>query len=522
MKKIFVLNLGTLLLILLTAASSTIAQNYSMVNTGRLSLFSNGWETRGVDIESTAPNGTGGTDFINYPSVEITIDGAKRMTGKGWLGGTVSRSNDVDMVINYLGDTLRFPTTQPAGYSWVFYTDDVDNVTTATIESVQTQNFIGLTDSVKTITFQTTNLGIPAPTWIDDIQVRISKNYGLIEGFNLYEFPTFFSEPQTQYRISHHHKFMVDYNIPDTTYTLIGMETPTANFGEVRLTPEEVFDIPDSLRYTRFNVDYAYGGGDGQTWYRLHDHLVFNQHLTSTLSDIEAHTCIRSWEPFGLVDTSYWVMDTMNITSDYGDVWFEGRPYEYSPSFDGFQVTLHLTTKTGRRLLYIIENYQNPGLDSLVLDNTHHRDGFMDRLGKTYDYYNHSTGSGLDLNQNLDAWYLTYYKIGSEEFIGSTSSSSTYIPYEYDHDCIDQFLPQDSSSTGILELPDRVSLYPNPSKGSFIFESEANQAIRIMDMQGREVQSVNLNSGKNEIVIDRPGIFLLRGEDWTERVVITK
>lgn len=500
------------------------SQNYALVDTGRLSLFSNGWETRGIEIETVSTNGTGGTDFVNYPSVETTSDGVKRMTGKGWLGGTVTRLNDVDMLINYLGDTLRFQTTQSVGYSWLFYEDDVDHITTATIDTVQIHSFIGLVDSVKTIKFETTHLGNPAPTWIDSIQVRVSKNYGLVEGINFYEYPTMYSNPAQQYKVSHHHKFMVDYNIPDTTYTLRGIETSATTYGEVRLTPAEVFDIPDSLRYTRYYYDFEYGGGGGSEYNTLYDHLVFDQNLTTNTSEIDAHTCIHSWSSYGgspLSDTNHYSLDTMTVATDYSDVWFEGRPYEYAPSFDGYQVTLHLTTKTGRRLLYIIENFQNPGLDTLDLDNTHHRDGFMDQLGKTYDYYNHSSGSGLYWNSDLDARYLTYYKIGSEEYVGSTSIWS-YIPYEYDHDCIDQFLPEDTTGTSIQELRSDVGLYPNPNNGSFLVESGISQTIHILDMQGRLVQSISLHSGKNQITIDQPGIYILRGEDWIERVVITK
>jgi hypothetical protein len=518
------LNLGLSLLTLMVATSFSSAQNYAMVDTGRLSLFSNGWETRGIEIESVVQDSIGGTDYVNYPTVEITVDGARLMSGKGWLGGTINRANNVDMVINHLGDTLNFHTAQPVGFSWIFFEDDVDQITTATIETAEIHSFIGLLDSVKTVKFETTHLGIPSPTWIDSIQVRVSQNYGLVEGFNFYEYPTLFSSPELQYKVNHHHKFMVNYAIPDTTYTLRGMETFAGNFGEVRLTPAEVFDIPDSLRYTRYYYDYEYGGGGGDEYNTLYDHLVFDQNLTTNISEIDAHTCIHSWSSYGgmaLSDTDHYSMDTLTVTTDYSDVWFEGRPYEYSPSFDGFQVTLHLTTNTGRRLLYIIENFQNPGLDTLNLDNTHHRDGFMDQLGRTYDYYNHSTGSGLNWSSNVDARYLTYYKIGSEEYIGSTSLWS-YNPYEYDHDCIDQFLPEDTTGTGIQDLETDIRLYPNPNEGSFIVESKTGQTIHILDMQGRQVDVRVLNSGKTQIQIDQPGLYLLKTEDWIERVVITK
>jgi hypothetical protein len=302
------------------------------------------------------------------------------------------------------------------------------------------------------------------------------------------------------------------------------METSAGDFGEVRLTPEEVFNIPDSLRYTRFHTDYSYSAGDADELQTLYDHLVFDQNLTSTMSNLDAHTCSHWWESYGgtaITDTHHYVLDRMSITTDYSDVWFEGRPYEYSPSFDGYQVTLHLTTKTGRRLLYIMENYQNPGQDTLVLDNTHHRDGYMDQLGKSYDYYNHQTGSGLNLNQSSDTWRLTYYKIGSEEYIGSTSQWS-YQPYEYDHDCINQFLPEDTTGTGIQGMETDIRLYPNPNEGSFIVDSETGQTIHILNMQGRLVDVQVLNSGKTQIQIDQPGLYLLKAEDWIERVVITK
>ena len=53
--------------------SLAFSQNYALVDTGRLSLFSNGWETRGIEIETVSANGTGGMDFVNYPSVETML-----------------------------------------------------------------------------------------------------------------------------------------------------------------------------------------------------------------------------------------------------------------------------------------------------------------------------------------------------------------------------------------------------------------------------------------------------------------
>lgn len=500
------------------------AQNYSMVNSGRLSLFSNGWETRGIEIEIEIPYGLGdGILRENYPTVEITQDGAKLMSGKGWLGGQVINEGGIDRMTNFSGEHLLFHTGFPINHSWQFYVDDIDHIVTATIDTIEEQTFIGITDSVKIITFETTFLGNPAPGWIDSIEVRVSKNYGLVEGFNYYEFPSFYSNPAQQFRVSHHMSNLVNHESPVSTYVISGLVTDSITYGQGLLSASETFDIPDTLRYTRLhNVYEYYNGGYGGNYNTYFDHLVINHDLTGGTSNIDAHTCYyNDWEEytgFGIIyDTSNGVIDTMTIVVSYSDIWFEGRPYEFRPSSDGFEVALQLRSVTGRRILYLNENLQNSGLDSLIEGNVKHRDGFMHRLGKIYDYYESQSGSGVYLDQEIDYWKLMYYRIGAEEFADLVWN----VPYEYHFDCIQQYIPEDTTTVTIAEIHDGLSIYPNPSSGVITIESKRAQPVQLIDIHGRSVNTFNLSSGNNRVAIEQRGLFLLRGENWTHRVVIT-
>lgn len=514
-----------LLSLVLLSCGQIIAQSFAMVDTGRLSLFSNGWDTRGIEIESINTTGNGATAYGNYPSVEITPQGAILMSDKGWIGGEVIRQNGVDMVINYTGDTLRFHTGEQIGFSWNFHVDLVDHLTVATIEAVAEESFIGITDSVKTISFETTHLGVPAPTWIDSIQVRISKNHGMVEGFNFYEFPTLYSNPATKLKLSHHFKFLIDYNSPDTTYTLTGLIDNSGVHGEGLLSPLEIFDIPDTLRYTRLHhVNEYYNGGYGGDWKTFFDHLVINHDITPNTSNIDAHTCYyNDWEEYtgtGTThDTSSGVIDTMAIISTYTDYWLEGRPYEYRNTATGYEIPLHLRTPTNRRMTYIVQELVNPGLDSLIQGNLEQRVGFMNQLGQVYDYDEHSSGSGGGgFNQDLDIWRLMYYRIGSEEWIGSHSSFQ-YQPYSFDHTCVNSFVPVGNEDS--LHESDGVVVYPNPSNGLLSIELGEAQTIEVYDLQGRLANTFSLGAGKNTVSINTPGLYVLRGKNWQQRLVIT-
>ncbi len=63
----------------------------------------------------------------------------------------------------------------------------------------------------------------------------------------------------------------------------------------------------------------------------------------------------------------------------------------------------------------------------------------------------------------------------------------------------------------------QVNVYPNPSSGHFFVDVPNNGQLQIMNLSGQLIGNKRLNQGKNEININKPGLYLLRigGKDFS-------
>ena len=63
---------------------------------------------------------------------------------------------------------------------------------------------------------------------------------------------------------------------------------------------------------------------------------------------------------------------------------------------------------------------------------------------------------------------------------------------------------------GILDasLDELFVLYPNPTSGRFIIETEFSGSIKIFSMEGKRILSQEITFGRNEITLNTPGVYL--------------
>jgi hypothetical protein len=87
---------GGIILIFMLIVSSLVvdsgqllAQNYEAVAPGRLSLFDNGRDIRGIEIENQTIGSNGEVIRENYPSVGFDAQGNALKNGNSWLGSAV-------------------------------------------------------------------------------------------------------------------------------------------------------------------------------------------------------------------------------------------------------------------------------------------------------------------------------------------------------------------------------------------------------------------------------------------------
>jgi hypothetical protein len=87
-------------------------------------------------------------------------------------------------------DTVIIKTGASVGTSWVFFDDTTDLRYIATVTSMDTMTVLGLVDSIKTITITADSAGTRRThDPVDNFTIKLSKNYGFVQVFDLYTFP---------------------------------------------------------------------------------------------------------------------------------------------------------------------------------------------------------------------------------------------------------------------------------------------------------------------------------------------
>ena len=176
--------------ILITAAFSSLAQNWLCVSPGVKQYFINGVNyLRGIRIDSVKTI-NGNTVLYPFACERGGALGGNTKNGS-WLGHTITVLPDgTHYFDNYWGDTVILKPQAQLNDSWVMYNDASDIYYTATITSVATDYVLGNPDSVKTITIKAYQQSTPLTTDpMNNSQLVISKDNGFVQTCDLYMFP---------------------------------------------------------------------------------------------------------------------------------------------------------------------------------------------------------------------------------------------------------------------------------------------------------------------------------------------
>lgn len=191
MKKIF------LAIPILTIFSTTIfSQNYRCFSPEREYVFlpgATGYATIKIDSLETLAQ-----DSVYYFQPVIRLNqnqlNCYRVDAPSWMGSKmIIKPNGEHLFFNIDNDTVRILATSPVGTSWTCYQNDT-LIIEAYVESISNLEFIGITDSCKSISLQAYNdQSNPVPHPINDYEIIISKNYGIVKTPGLGQFPVMVS-----------------------------------------------------------------------------------------------------------------------------------------------------------------------------------------------------------------------------------------------------------------------------------------------------------------------------------------
>ena len=222
-----------------------VAQDYQTIRSDRIAYFFNqvGYVSC-IRIDSVTIQ----TDSVFYPfsNIRELDDGCYTPFGSSWIGEKIIiKENGLNIFFNKDHDSIQLKTNALLNDSWTLFNLPDSIKIIATIIKQDTMSFMGLLDSVKSIGFQVYDKNMNLLDYVlNNMELKISKNYGFVSTFNFYFFPDFqISYPFEQFE----------------EYDLIGLSNP--KIGVQNLTWFEVNDFQPGDEIHVLNETRSVGGG---------------------------------------------------------------------------------------------------------------------------------------------------------------------------------------------------------------------------------------------------------------------
>ena len=476
-----------MLLLTVTAAMVTQAQNYRIFQRSGLSLF--GDKNKNILTYQVNKVEAAGSDSVyagiltvsdtSYVSASACYD-----TSGGTLYGSrmIMNPNGNYSLINKDHDTIRIQSRAPLNGAWNFFRLSPTSWLEATIIAKQKLNFLGQSDSVKTIRLlakDNNNINISHP--LNNTTLLLSKNYGLLKTFSFYGFP-----------------------YDTVSFNLIGATAPV--IGKQNLTMRKVYDfsVGDVFHLKKYNLSWQDLGGTWQVYSGYNSveiRTVISKYVSAGSDTViyEFLECSKNLNYANFFCDTTYRTDTIvesYVFSEMDTAGFERQPYEfvYSGSGNGLKEVRMFYHSWHGRVARAIKDEALYKQDSCWLENNalpsiaFHT--FIDQCGGPYYSYG--------MNGQEVAVTLEYFKKGSE--VWGTPVAD---------DCPNLF-----SAVPDLQPAFNPRVYPNPAQEFIHVSVPGNQKgqIEIRDLQGRLLKTKVTADGMNTIPVgDLPGgVYLLR------------
>jgi hypothetical protein len=479
--------IGAIASLLFIASFSTgNSQNYRVLKpqqTTIYSIFSDFYF--GMRVDSVSIQGTDTTFHLLENLQQMDFD-CFHADGPSWMGDRIIvRPGGETSFFNGLNEEIVIKTQAPVGEEWMCYTNPLINYR-ATVASLGPETFLGITDSVKTFTFQAVSPeGLNTSTMINHLQLKVSLNYGFIRAFNFYSFP--------QIGLG-----FANQNAKECY--LIGMDNPMA--GIQNLTWKEIHDHNpgDELHTVEIYSDITYS---------------FRKETLSRLLEksIDGDTIYYNWENRIKVminnsgnGTFSSNIDTLlqKVYSDPGFDQLPGMAFEVDNSE-------FFTTTFMKEDFYGITKARMGGYGTVepsYYDSCYHHP-IYDNCFPNQEYYKGLGGPYFAEQFGFDTCfkYLAYYK----------------------NDGVEWGTPLDFTvNTALKPLetePELITIFPNPSGGKFNIEFKGNTGefiLGVSDMSGRQTGIYSLKGENNTLDISNleHGIYMLKFN--TDNRIITR
>jgi hypothetical protein len=469
-------------IILLFLASNFVlaySQDWSAILTNSVSYFStDSTFIHAVRIDSTSGSG----DTLTYFPFKMLRQGSQGTTynisGDNWIGGHISTLPDgYNIFYNRKHNPVLLNTRAILNETWVAYRYPDSSFIEAKIDSLGISQFLGQTDSIKSISFQLKDKNgnhvinqSDSCLYINTTKLVLSKNYGLIKIVDFYKFPV------------SNLSDLNDIYGSDYQYNLIGLTNPAIGYKKPTLKDFYDFNIGDEIDWTGYyyskNYDYQWTQTYSEHWTESEfKDVVISKLIASNDSSVE-YTFNRNVRTRSSDDSNYeYETSTPSKTYYFYNYYFWNNPENFEP-LEARNCFFHNTLS--------VTKYH---------DETHpiYKEVYYKNAG--YYYFEHYRGGHYLMDYFENHFTLQYYTHGNY---------SWGTPFEF---APSQVITPDANS-------DTPVFYPNPVNNRLYFRFQNpntyDAIITICNMHGVQVLNKHLYSNMLDVSNLSPGFYTIR------------
>jgi hypothetical protein len=268
--------------ILLQMSLVVFAQNYQTIYSNRTPLF----ELPDNSVVSFRVDSiVVDTDSVFYFPKHIEMDTINymcfRVASNFWIGGSMRITDEFNIFTNKHNDSIRLKTNAILGEQWIICEKPDSFIVTGEVTAHNNMNFLGITDSVKTISFQMFDyLMNPISSPLNNMTIQISKHHGLIKTLNFNLFPHYSSD---------FYVFDPFYSFGLVELPIIGITNP--DLGKQNLTYLRAFDfdIGDELHVKM----YSYNSNGGMSSKQFRRQIIIFTNRTTFPDSIQYSSFVK-------------------------------------------------------------------------------------------------------------------------------------------------------------------------------------------------------------------------------------
>lgn len=457
---------------MMSVGSVAFAQNYSVLQAEKTFLYegSEGY-IYGMRVDSVSQQGDD-VIFHLLKNLQAVNGYCYIPEGPSWLGDKILiRPNGESVFYNINIEPVTIKTQANLNETWICYTSASVSFR-ATVSSIEEGEVLGLSDTLKTISFQAINAnGQNIDHAVNAFQVVLSKDYGMQKTLNFYNFP--------QHYVGFFLKLMQQM-------TLVGFNQPETGIQDLSWKEVHDYEVGDILHieaYTKF-INY---NSNLQTLQRFLGKQILGDTIVYQIEEKKKRSLLHSGN------------NTFNASIDTIDFYvgvnpdFEVVPgVAYSVNFveDGYDVNHlrqgpHDTNKVMGSGLFVVP-YFDTCYDYVIIDGCTENNEYIKGLGGPYFRCFNFPEEEMERK-------LVYYKKGDIEW-------GTPIDFN-----VGNITP------GLAEH--EMNIYPNPTNGMTYFSFNginSSLEISIYSVTGKEVMKQTTVNHAVDLSFLPKGMYLVK------------